>query len=198
MLGLSIEKCKLMEISQSDLKGFSKLQHLWIKQNSVKVIEKDLFKYNPDMTYVNFNQNNLKEIDGNVFDNLKKLKHVHLMDNECIKMSTDDFSLDEIIAAVKSKCGPSYDNIEPDSTIKVTEPTIQVTTSTKTTIKVTKMTSQVATTLEAMSTEAPENQLDNNKWIAVGCGGSALLVVLIGIIGVCFIHKKRANEPTLS
>lgn len=197
LLGLSIENCKLMEISQMDLKGFPKLQHLWIKQNLVKVIEMDLFKFNPDMIYVNFNQNSRKEIDGNVFDNLKNLKHVHLLANECFKMSTQDSSLADIIAVIRSKCVPGKDSVESHSTTEVIKSTEQATTTTRTTLKVT---TQKAATLE-MTTELNqihEVQLDNNKWIAVGCGGSALLVVLIGIIGVCFVHKKRANEPTLN
>jgi len=50
----------------------------------IEILEKDLFKFNPLLQYVDINDNMIKEIDGNVFDDLNSLKTLNLHSNLCV------------------------------------------------------------------------------------------------------------------
>ncbi|KAG5667703.1 hypothetical protein PVAND_015674 [Polypedilum vanderplanki] len=106
LIGFSVESSKLMEITQNDLKAFTKMQHLWIGVNLIKVIEKDLFKYNPDLIYINFRDNLIKKVDPKVFDNLYDLKHLIIVRNECIDGQANSYGqVKELSELVAEKCG---------------------------------------------------------------------------------------------
>lgn len=83
LIGLSVEQ-HLKEIKQNDLEPFPQLKHLWLARNQLEVIEKDLFKFNTELVYISLRQNFIKEIDSNVFDNLKSLLILELDRNDCI------------------------------------------------------------------------------------------------------------------
>ncbi|KAG5667328.1 hypothetical protein PVAND_015312 [Polypedilum vanderplanki] len=106
LIGLSVESSKLMEITQNDLKPFSKMQHLWIVANLIKFVEKELLKFNPDLIYINLRDNLIKKVDPKVFDNLYDLKHLIFQRNECIDGQANSYDqVKEFSELVAEKCG---------------------------------------------------------------------------------------------
>lgn len=102
---LAVESTQLMEIHQYDLKGFTKLEYLMIVKNLLEVLEKDLFKYNKELFYINMNENKLKRIDEKIFDDLTRLNFLHLLSNECIRMFGHGKNrVARIVNNVKEKC----------------------------------------------------------------------------------------------
>lgn len=102
---LAVESTELMEIHQDDLKGFPKLEYLMIVKNLLEVLEKDLFKYNKELIYINMNENKLKRIDEKIFDDLTMLNFLHLLSNECIRMFGHGKNrVARIVKNVKEKC----------------------------------------------------------------------------------------------
>ncbi|KAG5667329.1 hypothetical protein PVAND_015313 [Polypedilum vanderplanki] len=103
-----------MEITKNDLKHFPKLLHLFLRKNLLKVLEKDLFKFNPDLKFINIDENLLTKIDPNIFDHLIDLKHLHLKKNMCIDSATNLFiEVEDLIELVVVKCN---ENVEKATT----------------------------------------------------------------------------------
>lgn len=106
LIGLSVEQ-HLKEITQNDLKPFPKLEHFWAASNRLEVIEKDLFKYNPELTYISLKKNFIRQIDPNVFDHLQKLRILQLERNECIDdNAVGVYGVQQLIVQSKEKCAP--------------------------------------------------------------------------------------------
>jgi hypothetical protein len=97
---ISTEKVKLKEIHQSDLKPFQQLEFLCLAQNDITTLEKDLFKFNPNLILVMLYSCRISHIDPNVFDNLHKLTYLLLESNACIHEEARDDSR-EVAAIVK-------------------------------------------------------------------------------------------------
>ncbi|XP_070492293.1 leucine-rich repeat and immunoglobulin-like domain-containing nogo receptor-interacting protein 3 [Chironomus tepperi] len=86
---------------------FPQLFHLDLEENNLKVIEKDLFKFNPKLSVIRLEVNHIKEIDGNVFDHLEELNVLALDDNECISKSRSERKdVLELIAEIQKSCDP--------------------------------------------------------------------------------------------
>lgn len=84
LLGISIRAAHLREIHQHDLKPFSKLQYLNFQYNKIKVIEADLFKFNPDLELIRLSHNSIANIDPYVFNGLDDLNTLALAENACL------------------------------------------------------------------------------------------------------------------
>lgn len=104
LIGLSAEQ-HLKEITQSDLKSFPKLKHLWLGRNQLEVIQKDLFEFNPELMYICLRQNFIKEIYANVFDSLKSLRILELDRNDCINdNAVGKYGVLRLINQTKERC----------------------------------------------------------------------------------------------
>ncbi|KAL7019586.1 hypothetical protein ACKWTF_011173 [Chironomus riparius] len=103
---ISIKKCGLKEIHQSDLKGFSKLTFLNLAFNDLEVIEKGLFDFNPNLKILGFYESKVTHIDFNAFDNLNKLTYLWVYAIPCINKDIYDSRVDveEAIGIMKVKC----------------------------------------------------------------------------------------------
>jgi hypothetical protein len=105
---IQIAYCGLKEIHQSDLLTFSNLAYFFVYGNEIKVIEKGLFDYNPDLQVVGFQETAIVHIDPNVFDHLTKLTHFWLDEVPCVDMDVPNSEkLQEAIQVVKSNCSNS-------------------------------------------------------------------------------------------
>ncbi|KAL7011925.1 hypothetical protein ACKWTF_014518 [Chironomus riparius] len=104
--GIYFRGTGLKEIHQSDLRPYPKLANLYLYISSLEVLEKDLFKFNPNLDYINLKSNKISHIDSNVFDNLPKLKTLYLESNNCVNMKAEDnpTEVQNIIKIVKSHC----------------------------------------------------------------------------------------------
>ena len=107
LTALKIGSCHLKELSKEDLKVFPKLKFLWIWENDLKVLEADLFMYNPDLIYVNFYWNYLKEIDSNIFNNFKSFEFIFLKKNDCVNFGAkNQKELKKLVEIIQQNCKP--------------------------------------------------------------------------------------------
>lgn len=202
LFGLSVENCGLKELTQENLKEFPKLKHIWIFKNSIEILPKRLFKYNPDLIYINFNSNKIKEIDRKLFDNLKYLKTIEMRSNICINMKTSkDTAVSAFIAKVKDSCSTKNERNETESE-EDAETTEAATTA------ATKMTEIEATTQKTNFIDKLKNREkltkqremeENNKmcsslWIKATLGGASSLIVVIIIIILVMKVIRRSQS----
>ena len=76
---LEIHSSDLQEVRQHDLKPFTKLKGLFLSNNSIHILEKNIFKYNEDLQVVWLNMNPLKYMDPNIFDHLTGIKSLNFV-----------------------------------------------------------------------------------------------------------------------
>ncbi|CAG9805026.1 unnamed protein product [Chironomus riparius] len=88
------------------MKPFPKLVYCGFMDNDIKILEIDLFDFNPDLQLVSFWNNKIIIIGAAVFDKLPKLTWLYLDLNRCINMRSESIvSLTKyIIRHVKYKC----------------------------------------------------------------------------------------------
>ncbi|KAG5668390.1 hypothetical protein PVAND_016330 [Polypedilum vanderplanki] len=122
---------RINEINKKDLEQFPKLKYLVLNENDIEYLEKDLFKFNKDLQYINFENNKINPIFPTVFDNLQQLQELHLQGNDCIKKNKfDRFGVLELIKEVKEKCLPpnlnEIINNEQDTNIEIIQNQLNV------------------------------------------------------------------------
>lgn len=205
LLGLSVENCELKELTQKDLKEFPKLQHIWIFRNSVKILKKGLFQYNPDLLYINFNSNKIKEIYSKIFDDLKVLNVIEMTKNACIDLKTSkDTSLSAVIEKVKESCSVKNET----ETEEAEEPELETSTITTTTTAATSLNIETEATTKKTSfldklkereksikkEETNENSnLNSSYWTKAAIGGSLSLIVVVAIIILAVKVVRRSR-----
>ncbi|KAL7012608.1 hypothetical protein ACKWTF_014950 [Chironomus riparius] len=102
---ISIESCKLKEVTQLDLKPFPKLAYLQLSLNLIEVIEPGLFDFNRDLQVISFESNNILHVDSNVFDKLPKLTYLWFHGVPCYdNILSAKRSPQEIVKKLKSVC----------------------------------------------------------------------------------------------
>ncbi|KAL7013002.1 hypothetical protein ACKWTF_015141 [Chironomus riparius] len=122
LIGLSVSGCELKEITQDDLKVFTKLKHAFLIKNEIEVIEADLFKFNPSLIYVNLNDNQIKEVHPTAFNGLTSLKALLMNNNKCIDSNADDNDLiNKLIETMKDSCWVAEITTMSGKASKITE-----------------------------------------------------------------------------
>lgn len=96
----------LKEIHQGDLYPFTKLRVLSLWNNDFEVLERDLFKFNPEINYLGLGKNKIKFVDGNVFRPLKNLHSLYIDGNRCISKEAvgDKNQVSVLIDEIREKC----------------------------------------------------------------------------------------------
>jgi len=129
---ITMVKCQLKEIHQSDLKDFPNLIYIDMFGNKIEVIEEGLFDYNANLEVISISNNKLIHIDPNVFDHLNKLRYFIFSFVPCVGLKNIYYSKDEIHEALKSvkpRCSNSeyldfdnqIENLEVESKILKSE-----------------------------------------------------------------------------
>lgn len=108
--GIHIDRSKLKEIHQSDLMSYDNLEFLDISGNEIQSIEKDLFKFNPNLAYISLSHNHIKHVNPIVFDDLSKLKTLYSALNPCIPhKESNGNNIEASINEIREKCSPRAD-----------------------------------------------------------------------------------------
>lgn len=103
-----IKRSQIREIKMNDLRPFGHdLKYFHIAESELETIEPDLFKYNPNLEFVGFENNNINYIEGYVFDNLRNLKLLLLEGNSCVSYANNN-SISLMIQHVKGACYANY------------------------------------------------------------------------------------------
>lgn len=120
--GLLVAYCGLKRISSSDLKEFSKLQILLMPNNHIEVLEKDLFKFNPQLKAIVLNHNKIKHIAFDVLSPLRSLTKIFLYKNVCIdSVGLNSMQMVELVAEMVEHCPPEKVKIIPPVTKSETQ-----------------------------------------------------------------------------
>jgi hypothetical protein len=113
LTSLFVMDCNLTKISREDLRGLGSLKELYLTYNSIEQLPKGLFEFTPNLEIISFWRNRIKEIDADILDPLKNLKHFDLMDNisiNAIYSSIEDYdvkvTLAQLKAEIREKCAP--------------------------------------------------------------------------------------------
>lgn len=98
---------ELREIRLADLKPFKSLTHLMLYGNNIEAIEKNLFRYNPDVEHIELWNNTIHEIEVGAFSKLDLLSYLDVSLNNCTEkddaaVGRDD--VQELIKKVEGKC----------------------------------------------------------------------------------------------
>lgn len=82
---VAVYNCDLAHIDSEDMEQFGNdLQHIRFMKTKIAAIEADVFKFNPNLVYIDFGGSPLKYIDPQFFDNLKKMSKLREVDlTEC-------------------------------------------------------------------------------------------------------------------
>lgn len=89
---LDVKNSSLLAVDQSTMKMFMKLKIIYLRGNLIEEIPPNLFTFNRYLEFINFDDNKIKKINGNAFNNLPNLVSISLERNVCI----DSFSMDEL------------------------------------------------------------------------------------------------------
>lgn len=84
LVALDLDRDELEEISNDVPKGMPKLKEFQVHYNSrLQVLENDLFKHNPKLTYISVDRNQIRHVGHNIFDHLYKLVYIWSTVNTC-------------------------------------------------------------------------------------------------------------------
>jgi hypothetical protein len=107
LTSLFIYEGRIKKLAQEDLQAYSKLRHLSLAFNDIKVLEEDLFKFNNDLEYVTFWKNKIFEVHPTVFDQLSKLTWLDVDNNQCTSgCGTNRTAVLIVIKKIKENCLP--------------------------------------------------------------------------------------------
>jgi len=102
---IEITYSHLKLITKSDLAPFPDLKGLWLYGNDLETLEKDLFVRNEKLEFIDFVNNKLQHIDGNVIKVLIHLKVAHFSENPCIKIdATSKNEIQKLKADFQQTC----------------------------------------------------------------------------------------------
>lgn len=110
LVGLFVQDSKLQSVSNKDLRPFPKLQYLSLYGNLIESIENDLFKFTPNIVYVNFGWNLLMHVGTGILKPLKKLSTVSFYRNTCISSEVwkgTAKTIESLSKELKRKCKPT-------------------------------------------------------------------------------------------
>jgi len=92
---ISFVENDLVRVFQSDFRPFTELRGLLLQNNQrLEILERDLFKYNKKLYYLNLNNNGFLHIDPNIFGCLSCLTSIGLSGSTCISISIANEPMD--------------------------------------------------------------------------------------------------------
>ena len=112
LTNVSINDCRLEEITKCDLRGLNDLISLSLRDNNLKSLPDDLFINTPQLICINFGGNNIIEMSRNLFEPLKKenLIYANFTDNPSIDYYFDKIDqntkFEALIKKINEGCKP--------------------------------------------------------------------------------------------
>lgn len=86
---ISIYPSEISKLSSADLEPYPNLKSIYIKSKIIS-IPGDLFKFNQNLVFVGFeNNNHLQHVGENLLENLKQLKTAKFLANKCVNVLAD-------------------------------------------------------------------------------------------------------------
>jgi hypothetical protein len=120
LIGVSINDAGMKEIRQSDLKQFPRLRYLYLYKNAITIVERELFKFNPELEHIGLDDNKISQIHPTVFDHLNKLSELSLDLNVCINAyATGRSHVVNLLRSVKQECPGDFVQIDEEQSESV-------------------------------------------------------------------------------
>lgn len=108
--GIIFVGVELEHLTFYDLHQFPKLLFLRVMNNKLVRLDHDLFKYNPDLYYVDFDSNLLEATGANLLANLHFLQEADFRNNPCInKLADNPDSISYLNSLLLRNCPNSND-----------------------------------------------------------------------------------------
>lgn len=82
--GIVIDSSELVSFTKNDLKPFGQLIFLFIGNNNIEELENDLFENNKALQWVSFINNFTKRIGGDILNHTESLQFANFQRNSCI------------------------------------------------------------------------------------------------------------------
>jgi hypothetical protein len=106
---IEIKSANLMEIGKEDFQQFGdKLRMLWLAGNNLKKIDGDLFEFNKNLEKIGLDSNKIEKINEKAFESLKNLQSLFLRWNSCTNdkdfAENDQAKVQMLIKNVEMKC----------------------------------------------------------------------------------------------
>ncbi|KAL7011232.1 hypothetical protein ACKWTF_014175 [Chironomus riparius] len=116
---LSITNSELKAIVPEDLQPFPLLKIVNLTGNEIEILQENLFVFNPNLQVLSLDSNKIKQIHPKVFENLKELIYLGLMDNICVDLRfSDPNSIGSSLAELNwtTLCSYANDSIDTNLT----------------------------------------------------------------------------------
>jgi hypothetical protein len=111
--GLSVWSTSIKSVSKNDLQQFPELRLVDFYDNLLETLDGDLFTYNPKLEFVRFHKNKITNVGLNLLTSLKSLSYVDFNFNVCITQYTSTQSeIPDLIRNLAIKCPPTVAMIE--------------------------------------------------------------------------------------
>lgn len=109
--GIRVSKSRLTAIRSDDLKPFPQLRVLCLWANLLTALDGNLFVNNPNLEFVNFGSNQIRNVGPKFFSPLTKLVAAYFEDNACIN-NTNQYAIEDLKFELSVKCPPSFEMVE--------------------------------------------------------------------------------------
>lgn len=90
LTGVNFYDTELASLDSSDLEQFPKMIFLRVMKNKLVTLDRDLFKFNPILQYIDFDTNFLERVGTDILGNLESLQEADFRNNPCINKYADD------------------------------------------------------------------------------------------------------------
>lgn len=96
-------------MKQFDMKPFTNLRQIFCYATQIQELESNLFEFNPDIEYINiYNNEKLRSVGVNLFENLTNLKMIDFHYNNCIdKFVNSRSEFPGFVVELAEKCPPN-------------------------------------------------------------------------------------------
>lgn len=103
--GLQFQYANTSTIASSDLRPFPQLKVLLFRSNGLRFLDADLFRYNPNIEWIDFFDNEIKFVGFNLLDGMTKLADVYFSLNTCIdRMVTKPSEIPDVKTELLYNC----------------------------------------------------------------------------------------------
>lgn len=103
----------IKSFTRNDLRPFPELKVFGIAFGQITTINGDVFKYSPNLQYVDFNNNQITNVGPGIFQHSPKLTEAHFSNNMCIDNSAFNATGVAVIARELSfRCPPTVEMTE--------------------------------------------------------------------------------------
>jgi BspA type Leucine rich repeat region (6 copies) len=110
---IDLQQSQVEWISQVHFKNLAQLAQIHFNANSIHTLESNLFIYNPTLIAVMFNNNPIRHVGFEVFEDLPLLTDLQFRSTTCInQQAQNQTSISNLIFQLYANCPPTFEMIE--------------------------------------------------------------------------------------